>query len=77
MYLVVELQKTAPNAVANIVTAHADINAAYNKYFTVLAAAAISSVPSHSAVLLTDNGGLIARETFEHDVAEPEEQEAS
>ena len=75
MYLVIELQKTAPDRVGNLVTAHTDLNEAQSKFHTVLAAAAISAVPQHSAMLIDDRGGLIARETFEHDVADPEPQE--
>ena len=72
MYLVIELQKTAPDTVENIVTAHSSINEAYQKYHTVLAAAAVSSVPAHSAVMINDKGGLICAESYDH-VQEPEE----
>lgn len=67
MYIVIELQKTAPDVVANIVTAHTDLNDAYSKYHTVLAAAAISSVPIHSAVMITEKGGLICSDSFDHE----------
>ena len=67
MYLVIELQKTSPDTVANIVTAHSNLNDAYAKYHTVLAAAAVSSVPSHSAVMITDKGGLICADSFDHE----------
>lgn len=66
MYLVIELQKNG-DSVPNIVTAYNTLQEAYSKYHTVLAAAAISAVPAHTAVLMTDKGGLIAKETFEHD----------
>lgn len=64
-YLVIEIQKTG-DQIANIVTAHDDRNAADSKYYTVLAAAAISSVPKHAASLLTEDGMCIRSEVYEH-----------
>lgn len=74
MYIVIELQKTAPDTVANIVTAHADLNVALSDYHRILSAAAVSQVPIHSAVLITDSGGFINSESFDHTIAEPEEE---
>lgn len=68
-YLVVEIQKTGEQ-IANIVTAHNTRNEAESKFYQVLAAAAISSVPKHSASLLTENGVCIRNESYEHESEE-------
>lgn len=65
-YLVMELQTNASGSVASIVTQYADKNAAESKYHTVLAAAAISSVPQHAACLLTNDGKLLDRQCYTH-----------
>ena len=64
MYIVMEIQKS--NTAATIVNTYETLNEAENKYHTVLAYAAISSVPKHSAVLLTEEGDYIKHECFEH-----------
>lgn len=66
MYIVIELQTNSEGQIANIVTAYDNLPQAQNKYYTILAAAAISSVPCHSAVILDRSGILIARESFMH-----------
>lgn len=52
---------------SNIVTAHETLQDAQYKFYTVAAAAAISSVEKHSVVLLNDDGFTIERITFEHE----------
>ena len=47
-------------------------NAAYSKYYTILAAAARSTLPSHAAMIFTDLGQFIQSEVFTHPQAEPE-----
>ncbi len=39
------------------------------KYHEVLAAAAISNLPSHSATILASNGALVAYECYKHDTS--------
>lgn len=53
-YIVIELQKNAEGVVSNIVTEHEDLNAAESKYYSILAAAAVSSVPVHSAIIVSE-----------------------
>ena len=64
MYIVMEIQKS--NTAATIVNTYETRNEAENKYHTILASAAISNVPKHSAVLLTEEGDYIKHECFEH-----------
>ena len=64
MYIVMEIQKS--NTVATIVSTYETRNEAENKYHTILAYAAISNIPKHSAVLFTEEGDYIKHECFEH-----------
>ena len=64
MYIVMEIQKG--NTASTIVDTYETLNEAENKYHTILAYAAISNVPSHSAVLLTDEGDYVKHECFVH-----------
>ena len=65
MYLVIEIQKSG-NSLAQIVTTHSDRNEAEQKFHTVLAAAAVSKVEVHSAVLMFYDGTVFKRESYEH-----------
>ena len=64
-YLVIELQQAKDGTVANIVTSHDTRSEAESKYHTVLAAAAISGLPSHAAVLMTHQGYVQAAQCYE------------
>ena len=68
-YIVIEMQ-TANGTTAVLSTVKATLNEALNHYYTVLAAAAISSVPLHSATLLNERGQMIKYECFDHSEAE-------
>lgn len=71
-FVVIEIQKTKDGQIANLVTVHETINGAENKYHTILAAAAISGLPSHAAVILEENGNQIAHECYTTEEPEPE-----
>lgn len=66
MYIVVEIQTST--TVATIVDSYEDRNQAESKYHQILTAAALSSVPKHSAVLMNDVGQTIKNETYIHEV---------
>lgn len=66
MLIVMEIQKSTN--VSTIVTAHETRSEAEQKYHTVLAYAAVSNIPVHSAVMISDNGDFIKTESFEHPV---------
>ena len=68
MFIVIELQTNANGQVSNVVTAFLTIEQAYNKYFTILATAAVSSVPVHAATILNNFGEEIEHKAFEHKV---------
>lgn len=66
MYIVIEIQTST--TVATIVDSYEDRNQAESKYHQILTAAALSSVPKHSAVLMNDVGQTIKNETYIHEV---------
>lgn len=69
MYIVFELQTNGENT-AVLTTSYKDRNTAFQKYHTILAAAAVSSVEVHTALIMNEYGIVEARETFEHNEAE-------
>lgn len=68
MYIVIELQTNPNGTVSNIVLAYSTREEAFQKYFLVLSAAAVSSLPVHAAVILDNKGHQIAAQSFEHEV---------
>lgn len=65
-YIVIELQESADGQVANIVTSHDTVNEAESKYHAILSAAAVSSVPVHSAIMVNSHGGYINSQSYDH-----------
>mgnify|MGYP003290873479 CR=1 FL=1 len=70
-YIVIEIQ--AGESVSTITTQHDTRNEAESKFHQILFSAAVSSVPVHSAVLMTDEGFPLRNECYKHTV-EPEEE---
>lgn len=66
MFIVLELQATADN-VTHIFTIYSDQAQAESSYHLVLSAAAVSTVPMHSALLMTADGQVIRSETYKHE----------
>ena len=64
-YIVLEAQ-TNGTSTATLVNSYADRNQAESKYHTVLAAAAISELERHSAVLMDETGLCIRSQCYEH-----------
>lgn len=72
VYIVIEIQATeeteqSPATAATIVNTYTDRAVAEQKYHNVLAAASVSAVPVHSAVMLTGDGTRIKGETYRHE----------
>ena len=65
MFVVIEIQKNGENA-SPITNLYIDKETAYSRYHTILAAAAISEVPEHSAILVSEEGNYILHEKFTH-----------
>ena len=72
-YIILEIQKNFNGTVGTLVTAYTDRNTAEQKYHQVLAAAAVSALACHAAVMLTEMGTLVKSEYYTHQEAEPEE----
>ena len=72
MFIVIELQTINDSQVANIVNVYTDQKVAEQKYHTILAAAAVSSLPCHAAVMLDEKGRIIKSEYYTHDVVNNE-----
>lgn len=72
-YLVVEMQTYADGSHGSLKDEFDDLPLAEQKYHTALAAAAVSSCPLHSVVLLDFSGRLLKREQYTHEVPPNEE----
>lgn len=66
MYIVIELQKNEQDVVSNIVTSYETLAEAESKYYSVLAAAAISKVPVHSAIIVSEEGFPVKHQCYKH-----------
>ena len=72
-YLVVEIQKFANGAMSTPSWAYDSLQSAEAKYHSVLAAAAVSSLPVHSCILMSEEGFPLRHECYKHEpVAEVE-----
>ena len=66
MYIVIELQRNDQGVVSNIVTAFDTLAEAESKYHSILAAAAISKVPVHSAIIVSEEGFPVKNQCYKH-----------
>ena len=66
MYIVMEIQTNSDGTVGTLVNAYDSREQAESSYHTILAAAALSSRPCHAAVLLTEQGLILANGYYEH-----------
>lgn len=64
-YLVMEIQ--ASDTIATIINSYSDRSLAEQQYHTILAAAAVSNVKTHSAILMKEDGVLLDYQTYRHD----------
>lgn len=72
MYYIVEIQKNAEGVYAHLVHTAQTRNEGESVYFQVLAAAAISKLPLHSAILFTDRGALEMSRYYLHNTENQE-----
>ena len=66
MYIVIELQKNAEGVVSNLVTSHNTLAEAESKYHFILAAAAVSEIPVHSAIIVSEEGFAVQNKCYKH-----------
>lgn len=67
-YIIMEIQKDTNGNVSYIVNKNTTRNGAESVYHQILAAAAISNVYQHSAVLLTDTGVEVMHQSYTHEI---------
>ena len=67
-FIVTEIQTFANGTVSTINTVKDDRNEADSTYYAILAAAAISSLPCHGAILYTNEGGYIMAHSYQRAV---------
>ena len=65
-YILIELQTNADGTVGNIVTAYDSYDQAESAWHSVLAAAAVSTLPVHAAVLINNCGEVVESRHYEH-----------
>ena len=73
MFINIEIQADGVNNAATIVTPYTDRNTAESGYHQILMAAATSSIPIHSAVMLDEFGNYLRKESYDH--REPDDAE--
>ena len=66
MYIVIELQKNEEGVVSNIVTSHNTLPEAESHYYSILASAAISTIPVHSAIIVSEEGFPVKHQCYKH-----------
>lgn len=65
-YVLIELQTNPNGAVGNLVTAYDALQQAESAWHSVLAAAAISALPAHAAILVNSDGEVVESRCYHH-----------
>ena len=65
-YIVIEIQANQDGTVGNVVTSYGTRAEAESHYHSVLAAAAVSHVMKHSAVVMDDEGAVLGSMCYRH-----------
>ena len=71
-YITIEIQTAANGTVSTVVNQDDTRPAAESRYHTILAAAAVSVLPVHAAILMTNDGFVLMSESYEHQVQQGE-----
>lgn len=56
MYIVMEIQLNNDGKIGTLINQYENIREAESKYHTILASAALSSLPKHTALIMTEEG---------------------
>ena len=64
MFIVIEFQQTAVDAMSTLVTAYSDRSDAEAKYHTILTTASKTTLLKHGATMLTEDGAYIKSEVY-------------
>lgn len=65
-YIVIELQKNVDGQVSNIVTEYNTLTEAESKFYSILAYAAVSEIPVHSAIIVSEEGFPVKHKCYKH-----------
>ncbi len=68
--IVTEIQKFADGNITTPSYAFDNQNSADAKFYTILASAALSSVPLHSCIMYTEQGDFIKSKCYHHENAQ-------
>ena len=66
MYIVMEIQTNANGTIGTLINTYEDKLQAESKYHAVLTAAAVSALPVHACVVLTEKGEMQLNKAYEH-----------
>lgn len=67
MFIIIEMQTNGEStAVVTPIKTEKEYNKALNKYYTTLAAAAVSTVDVHTVMLIDEKGDTVRVESFDH-----------
>lgn len=63
-YIVVEIQTNSNGTIGTLITQKDTLNEAQSTYYSILASAALSALPTHAAVLMTNEGITLEFKAF-------------
>lgn len=66
MYIVIEIQNNADGTVGTLVWSYDSQQAAESQFHTVLASAAVSNLPKHAAIMISEEGFPMRHECYKH-----------
>ena len=67
MYIVLEIQKNIDGQIATLTNSYETLDLAYQKYYLVLSAAAVSQLPRHGVILISDEIQVLNFDSFDHE----------
>ena len=66
MFIIIEMQTSKGQTTICPIITKTDLNEAYQAYYQILSAAAVSNVEQHTALILTETGNVVRCESFDH-----------
>ena len=67
MFIVLEAQTNKNGVLGTLINQYNDYNQAESKYYAILSAAAVSSLPRHAAFILTNEGMFVKGDCYTHE----------
>lgn len=66
MYIVFEIQTNNDGSLGTLTYTFDDLNQAESKYHQVLTSAAVSALPKHACVMMSEEGFYLKNECYKH-----------